>query len=79
MSHKAKGMAVLLGCVTPYLLMLFYLISHYRRKVSNEQHCKGAGWNFLEKMLSEQDIIREQGGKFCKIINKQGDILLQST
>ena len=41
---------------------------------------KGAGWNFLEKMLSEQDIIREQGGTFYKIISKQGDIYeLQST
>ena len=28
-------------------------------------------------MLSEQDIIREQGGKFYKVINKKGDILLQ--
>ena len=25
-------------------------------------------------MLSEQDIIREQGGTFYKIISKQGDI-----
>ena len=50
------------------------------KKVKRAGPNKGAGWNILEKMLSKQDIIREQGGKFYKMISKQGDVyVLQST
>ena len=38
---------------------------------------KRAGWNFLEKKLSKQDLIREQSGKFEKMINRKVTFLFK--